>query len=206
MRRALLCLLLGCSSGSAAITDAREPDAREASGDVPADARADASDAPGSDAGDAPAADAAADRAIDAARDGAGSDDASEAGPFVPGRCVPGGACLANDFCNYCDAPGTSFSCRCMQGAWMCTTTPAPCGVACGGGRCLATELCVGTSVAGGIPGPPPTVSYTCKTPPPACGTGGALPCACGATALCGLPCACRDTAPATVRCECAAP
>jgi hypothetical protein len=224
LRRALPLLLLACNSSTGTAVDAAARDTGsgvDALGpDAAADGRADTS--PVADAADHPATDARADAPTDVATTDAASADAAptDAAPtdatpadgaprdatFVPGRCVAGGSCLANDFCNYCDAQGTNFSCRCVQGAWSCTSTPAPCGVACGSGRCLGTEVCVGTSVAGGVPGsPPPVPTYECHPRPAACT--GQPTCACAAT-LCGPPaaCPCRDSAPSTIRCECAAP
>jgi hypothetical protein len=127
----------------------------------------------------------------------------------VPGRCVAGGACQANDFCNFCDGQANNFFCSCRQGVWACMMTDGPCGVACGGAHCLTTEICVGSSLASGVPGsPPPQPVYSCHPLPPACQTAAPVSCACAARTLC-IPngsCGCQDVSRGTIWCQCAAP
>lgn len=79
-------------------------------------------------------------------------------------------------------------------------------GVACGTMTCGAGEICVITSVAGGIPGSGVTTSHACRPRPGSCPA--ELDCTC-TRSYCLFPaCACRlpPMTSATIQCDCAAP
>jgi hypothetical protein len=80
-------------------------------------------------------------------------------------------------------------------------------GAACGGMTCGPNEVCLISTVAGGVPGSGVSTSYQCRPRPGGCPA--ELDCNC-ARSLCPVPvaCACRVPAmtSATIQCDCFAP